>query len=105
LAACCAAKKAPNAVMAIAFWTAAGSTLDSGPVNHDIGLRDLAFHVEEQLCHCVRLRGVNAEDGGSSLFRERLELSGIASGEADLQADLTQAPRERSADARSGSDD
>src|SRR5450432_3721701 len=83
LAACWAAKNAPNVVIAIDFSTAAGLTLESGP-----GMRDLALHVEEQLRHLLRLGGVDGEDGGSSLLRKRLELFDIASGETYLQADL-----------------
>jgi hypothetical protein len=63
------------------------------------------LHVEEQLRHLLRLGGVDGEDGGGSLLCKRFQLFDIASGESYLQADLRQAPRERSADARSGSDD
>ena len=63
------------------------------------------FHVEKQLSHCVRPGGVEGENRGGSRLRERFQLIDISGGETYLHADPGQAPRKRSADARSGSND
>ena len=110
--ACCATRKPPKALTAIAWATSAGSRSTNAPraraagvVDDHVGRADLALDQAEQPLDLLGLGGVAGKGAGAGLAAERAELFGVARGQRDPDALAGEQPRQRGAQALAGADD